>query len=122
MKKSFVVVTILFVLVLFIIIMNFHYLNPYNTELFHPVFGALLPLTVLMFLCIFLKNINPKSVFLALLILGVIDFIILSAIQPICSGIVCYDRTQMALIISSLFSVIYFIVLLFKNKKKSTLV
>ncbi len=107
----------LFVLVMLVIYLNISYFSIYNTELFHPMFGTLLPLTLLLFLAGFLKNIKPKLVFLTVIIFGVIDFILLSKVEPLCSGIVCFDRTLMALVLSSLFSVIYFIVLLFQNKK-----
>jgi len=122
MKKPFVITTVLFALILLIIIMNFQYLNPYNTDLFHPMFGVLLPLTLLVFLSGFLKNIKYKSILLTLIIFIVIETIILSGIDSTCSQIVCYDRNASALILSSLFSIIYFIVLLFKNRKQSTLV
>ncbi len=122
MKKPFIITTIFFVLVLFVILMNFHYLNPYNAELFHPAFGVLLPLTFLLFFSSFLKNIKYKSFLLTIIIFIVINAIILSQIESICSQIICYDRSTSALILSSLFSVIYFIVLLFLNKKQSTLV
>lgn len=118
MKKIFIITTIFLVLILLIIIMNFQYLNPYNTELFHPIFGALLPLAFLFFFCIFLKNVNPKYVFLTVFIFGVLSFIILSATDSTCSQIVCYDRSTLALILSSSFSIIYFIILLFQNKKQ----
>ena len=121
MKKPLIINIVFFVLILFIIIMNFPYLNPYNTELFHPMFGVLLPLTLLIFFSGFLKNIKYKSVLLIIIIFIIIDTIILSQINPICSGIVCYDRSTSALILSSLFSIVYFIFLLFKNKKQSAL-
>lgn len=122
MKKSFIFTAMVFVLILFIIISNLSYLNPYNTDFFHPLFGVLLPLTLLLFFSSFLKNVQSKSVFISISIFCVIIFIILAAIEPVCSTIVCYDRNSLALIISSLFSVVYFIVLLFKNRKQSTLV
>ena len=122
MKKSFIFTTLFFVLILFIIMMNFRYLNPYNTELFHPVFGALFPLTFLLFFSGFLKNIKYKSVLLSIVIFIIIDTILLSQINPICSQIICYDRSTSALILSLLFSIIYFIVLFLKNKKQPTLV
>ena len=121
MKKPFIITIVFFVLILFIIITNFPYLNPYNTELFHPMFGVLLPLTLLIFFSGFLKNIKYKSVLLTMVIFIMIDAIILSQINPICSGVVCYDRNTSALILSSVFSIIYFIFLLFKNKKQSAL-
>jgi hypothetical protein len=39
----------------------------------------------------------------------------LSQIDSTCSQIICYDRNTSALILSSLFSVIYFVVLLFQK-------
>ena len=43
-----------------------------------------------------------------------IEIIILSGINPICSQIVCYDRSNVALILSSIFSIVSFIVLFLK--------
>lgn len=117
MKKSLIITATFFLLVLFIIIKNFSYLNPYNTEIFHPLFGVLLPLTILLFLSSFLKNVKPKSVLSAIFIFLFFVFIILSGIEPICSAIVCYDRSTLALVLSSLFSAVYFIVQYFKNRK-----
>jgi hypothetical protein len=119
MKKIFIFPVVLFVVIMLIIYLNFSYLNPYNTELFHPMFSVLLPLTILLFLCIFLKNIKPKFVLLTIAIFGVLDFLLLSTVDPLCSQIVCIDRSQTALFWSSLFSFIYFIILLFQNRKKS---
>lgn len=101
--------------------MNFSYLNPYNAEFFHPLFGTLLPLTLLLFFSSFLKNITQKSFFLTLLVFGIIDFIVLSGIETTCSQIGCYDRNASALILSSLFSIVYFIILWLKSRKQSTL-
>jgi FtsH-binding integral membrane protein len=122
MKKPFIITSLFLALVMIVIIMNFRFLNPYNTDLFHPIFGALLPLTLLMFFSGFLKSIKYRSVLMTLVIFIAMEAIILSQVESVCSGIVCYDRTTSALILSSLFSIIYFIALLLKNKKQSTLV
>ncbi len=122
MKKNFIVTALLLAFLLIIIVMNLPFLNPHNTDLFHPMFGVLLPLTLLMFFCGFLKSIRYKSVLVTMIIFIILEAIILSGIDPICSQIVCYDRTMSALIFSSLFSIIYFIILFLKNRKKSTLV
>ena len=122
MKKSFAVTLIFVVLLLIIILLNFSYLNPYNFELFHPIFSALFPIAFLVFFSSSLKNINTKYFFRTLVVFLFIEFIILSGIDSTCSQIVCYDRNSSALILSSLFSIIYFIVLFIKNKKQYTLV
>ncbi len=116
MKKKFIYLVLASVVLLFYIYFSSPYINFYNVEFLHPLFWALIPITCLLFFCIFLKHITQKSFFLTLLIFGVIDFIILSGIETTCSQIVCYDRNASALILSSLFSVIYFIVLLLKNR------
>lgn len=120
MKKKFIIITIFFVLILLIIIKNFTYLNHYNTEFFHPLFGTLLPLAIFFFLSAFLKNVQSKPVFISVTIFLILDSIILYSIDTTCSQIVCFDRNLMALILSSAFSIIYFIVLLIKNKKQSS--
>lgn len=119
MKKIF-----LYLFIVFIIILSFIYLynsriDFYNIEFLHPLFWFLIPVTCLLFFCIFLKNIKSKSVLVSLLFFGITSFAILAAVDPFCSGIVCFDRSQTALILSSLFSFIYFIILLIKNKKKT---
>lgn len=122
MKIKFIYPVVIFIILLIFIYFSSPYINFYNTEFLHPLFWTLVPVTCLLFLCIFLKRINPKPVFITILIFGVIDFIILSGISTTCSQIVCYDRNISALILSSLFSIIYLIILLVKNKKQSTLV
>ena len=122
MKKIFIFPVIIFIMFLVFVYFRSPYIDFYNTEFLHPLFWLLVPITCLLFLCVFLRNIRPQSVFIILLIFGVLSFIILSAIDSTCSQIVCYDRSTSALILSSLFSTIYFIVLLFQNKKQSTLV
>ena len=118
MKKPFIVTVVIFIILLIYIYFSSSYINFYNTEFLHPLFWTLIPLTCLLFLCIFLKRITPKSVLITILSFGVVDFIILFGIPTTCSQIVCYDRNTSALIISSLFSIVYFIVLLFQNKSK----
>jgi len=118
MKKIFIFPIISLVLIILVIFINIPYLNIYNTDFFHPLFGSLLPLIFLLFLASFLKNVQPKLVFTVLLVFVILDFILLSQIEPLCSQIICYDRTQSALVFSSLFSIVFFIVLLFKNKKR----
>src|SRR5436190_12087338 len=105
MKKNYIFPIILFLLIMLVIYLNITFLSIYNTELFHPIFVTLIPLTLLLFLASFLKNIQPKFVFLVIIIFGVIDFILLSMIEPLCSQILCYNRTQSALALSSLFSI-----------------
>jgi hypothetical protein len=117
MKKPFVFLVAVFIVIMGVIYLNISYLNIYNTDIFHPLFGALLPLVFLLFFSSFLKNIRSSAFFTALAVFIIIEFVLLSQIEPICSQLICYDRTQAALILSSLFSIIYFIVLLIKNKK-----
>ena len=119
MRKIFIFPILLFVLCMVIIYLNTHTLNVYNTEFFHPLFSSLLPLTLLLFLSSFLKNIKPKVVFLTILIFGIIDLVLLSQIDTTCSQILCFDRNLAALVISSIFSIVYFVVLLLQNRKKS---
>ena len=122
MKKIFICLTLISLMLLVYIYFSSPYLNFYNVEFLHPLFWTLIPITCLLFLCIFLNNISQRSFFSVLAIFGVIDFIILSEINTTCSQIVCYDRSSSALLLSSLFSIIFFIILLFRNKKQSTLV
>ena len=117
MKKVFIFPTIVLVLIMLVIYINIPYLNIYNTEFFHPLFGTLLPMVCLLFLSSFLKNIRPKLVFITIAIFGIIDFLVLSQIDPVCSQIVCFDRNMAALVLASLFSVIYLIILFLKNKR-----
>lgn len=117
-KESFVISTaILFLLEIIIYAVNPH-IDFYNVEFLHPLFLTLIPIAFLLFLCNFLRNVRPQNVFAVLAIFGVADFVLLSMVEPLCSAIVCFNRTLSALILSSLFSIIYFIVLLFKNHKK----
>ncbi len=120
MKKPFFLSVIISILFLTFVYFRSSNINFYNTEFLHPLFWLLIPVTCLLFLCIFLRGIKPKSVFVSIFIFGVLSFLILSAVDPVCSGIVCYDRSTSALLISSLFSIAYFIILLFKNRKQST--
>ncbi len=117
MKKIFILPIVVFVVYLFFVYFASPYINFYNTEFLHPLFWFLIPITLLLFLCIFIKNIKPKDVFFTILVFGILDFIILLNIETTCSTIFCFQRTVVALITSSLFSIIYFIVLLVKNKK-----
>jgi len=122
MKKIFILPAILSVLIMWVIYLNTSFLNPYNTVFFHPLFATLLPLTCLLFLSNFLKNIQPKVVFMTIAVFCIIEFLVLSQIDPICSQIACFDRNMVALTSSSLFSIVYFIILFTNNKKQSTLV
>ena len=115
--KIFITPVIVFVLLDIFIYMASPYIDFYNVEFLHPLFWTLLPLTILLFLSSFLKNIKPKFVFTTIGIFCIADFVLLFQIDPVCSQIVCFDRNISALIFSSLFSLIYFIVLLVKNKK-----
>lgn len=118
MKKVIIFPLVVCLVVLGVIYLNFSLLNPYNTVFFHPFFSALLPITILLFVVSFLKNTKTKNFFLTLGIFAVLDFLLLSKIDPLCSAIVCYDRTQSALIISSTFSFVYLVILLIQNRKK----
>lgn len=120
MKKKLIYLELFFIILLFYIYFASPYISFYNTEFLHPLFWTLMPLACLLLFCVFLKNINPKLFFLTLIIFGIIDFIILFGIKTTCSQVVCYDRNSSALILSSLFSVIFFIVLFLKNRKQST--
>ncbi len=117
MKKIFILPVVVFVTYLFFVYFASPYINFYNTEFLHPLYWFLIPITLLLFLCIFLKNIKPKNVFLTILVFGVLDSIVLVGVGSICYSIVCYQRTLVALVTSSLFSIIYFIVLLVRNRK-----
>ena len=120
MKKIFIVPIIAFLLYIFGVHFGSPYIDFYNVEFLHPLYWTLIPITCLLFLCIFLKNIKPRSVFLTLLVFGVIDFLLLSQIPPLCSQIFCIYRDYAAIIISSIFSAIHFVFLLFQNKKYKT--
>jgi len=117
MKKIFILPIVISVLLMFVIYFGSPYIDFYNVEFLHPLYWTLIPITCLLFLCIFLKNIKTSSVFLTLLVFGVIDFLILSQIPPLCSQIFCIYRNYAAIIFSTLFSIIYFIILLFLNRK-----
>jgi hypothetical protein len=93
------------------------YIDFYNVELLHPLFVSLIPLILLFFSSSFFKILNTKYFFTTIVSFSILDCLWLSTIQPLCSQIGCLDRTQSALILSSLFSIIYFIILLIQNRK-----
>lgn len=119
MKKLFIFLALISVVLLFCIYFSSPYINFYNSEFLHPLFWTLIPLTVLFFLSSFLKNIKPKPVFLTIFIFSIIAFIILSQVDTTCSPIVCIDRNFGALMLSSLFSIVCFIVLFIKNNNNN---
>ncbi len=125
MKRNFILPTIFFgLLVVIFWFVNLSYFCFGNNCVYdigikfvQPLFWMLLPLTILLFLCNFLKNIQPKQVLSVIIIFIVIVSVVLTQIPPICSGLICYDRAGWALGLSSIFSIIYFIILLIKNRK-----
>jgi hypothetical protein len=126
-NKIYMALSVLFIILLFyflpkIICSSLNEYCIYNTSvnIVNPIIGLFIPLFVLSFLTIILKNINSKSIFLTILVFGIVDFVFLSGFETTCSAIICFQRAQLALITSSLFSIIYFVFLIFKNKKKST--
>ena len=118
MKKPFVFLEIIFIILLALIYFGSTYVNFYNIEFLHPLFWLLVPITFLGFFCIWLKNINFRYFFLVITLFLFVSFTVLSFVDPICRQIICFDRNVLALILSFLFSVIYFIVILFQNKNK----
>ena len=88
-----------------------------STAVVNPGIGLLWPLFLLSIFVLMLKNISFKNYFLTLCIYLVVSTLILSQIAPDCSAIVCFFRNQLAPIFSILFSLIYFIILLFLNRK-----
>jgi|SRR3989344_4988471 len=121
-QKLFMLPVIIFLSLIVFIYFSSSYINFYNSEFLHPLFWILIPLTALFFLSSFLSNISLKYIFLTTLVFGIIAFIILSQVDTTCSPIVCIDRNFAALLLSSLFSIICFIILFFKNRKQFTLV
>jgi len=93
-----------------------------SAAIVNPGIGLLLPLFILSILVLMLKNISFRNYFLTLCVYLAVSTLILSQIAPDCSGIVCFFRIQLAPIFSTLFSVIYFIVLLFQNFKNRVVV
>lgn len=120
MKNHFIYTVIVFVALLIFIYFSGPYINFYNSKFLHPLFWTLIPLTILFFLSSFLKNIKVKPFIFGIFLFSVIAFLILSQVDTTCSPIVCIDRNFAALMISSVFSIVYFIVQFFKNRKKIT--
>ncbi len=118
MKKIFIPIILLFLVCIFGIYFGSPYIDFYNIEFLHPLLWTLVPVTILLFLSIFLRNVKTREIFSTIIVFGIIDFIILSQVAPLCSPIFCFDRSTASIVISSIFSVVYFIVLLFKNRKK----
>lgn len=120
-NKTFLLPIIFFILV----DVSIYYLSPnisfYNSEFLHPLFWFLIPLTILYFLASFLNNIKIRHFSITIFLFSVASFIILSQVDTTCSPIVCIDRNFAALMLSSTFSIIYFIIQFFKNRKQSTL-
>lgn len=116
-KNSFLIVASIFCL----FIIGIYKINPkidfYNTQFLHPLFWFLLPTAIFLFFCSFLKNIKPKYVFMNLGIVFVIFFFISIGLSLECSIVMCFSRGGIMLFLSSIFSVIYFILLLIKNRR-----
>ena len=117
-RKILFSVVMLFIIIDFFIYFYLPSINFYNIEFIQPLFWTLIPLIFLLFLLSFLKNINLKSVLTTILIFGIVVFFIISQTDSICSQIICLDRNLAALILSSIFSIIYFIVQFIKNRKQ----
>ena len=117
-KKIFIVIAIPFLLFVFLIYLFLPKISFYNVEFIQPLFWTLLPLIVLLFLLSFLKSIKTKQALILIAIFLIIDFFILFQIDTTCSQIICFGRNLSALLLSSLFSMIYFIIQFIKNKKQ----
>ena len=126
MKKTHLSIVILLFIILFFLLpkiicngLDDYCIYNYSTNLSGPVIGLLLPLFLLSLVTIPLKHISLGFYLTIVVVFIVVSSIILSQIGSSCSGLVCFDRSQVALILSFLFSIIYFIILLFQNRKKS---
>lgn len=116
-NKIFLLFIIILTLVDILVYFSSPYINFYNSEFLHPLFWFLIPLIILFFLSSFLSHIQVKKFLFGIFLFSVISFIILSQVSTTCSPIVCIDRNFGALILSSVFSIIYFVIQFLKNKK-----
>jgi len=106
----------------FVILGLVYYINPYinfyNTEFIHPFFWALLPISILLLVISWFKKIDIRNIVTTIFVFGIIEFIVLFNIDTTCSPMICFSRNMVALWLSSLFSLIYFIYLLIADDRK----
>lgn len=95
--------------------LNF-YVEFYNSELLHPLFWFMVPLVPLFLISSFLKKADSKILIAPFFIFILVSLVLLASISSSCSQILCIDRSSLALILSSIFSVVIFVFLLIKNK------
>lgn len=92
------------------------YIN--TVKITEPGIGILLPLLVLSVVSLALKNISFRAYALTLSIYSLLVAVILPQIEPECSTIFCFTRNLASITFSSIFSLVYLVVLLFQNRKK----
>lgn len=118
MKKNLFLIV---AFVLSLLILGIYKINPvidfYNTQFLHPLFWFLLPATIFLFFCGLLKNIKPKYVFMNLGISFIVFFFISIVLSSECSIVICFSRGGIMLFSSSVFSIIYFIILVIKDRR-----
>ncbi len=118
MKKTFFTTVAVITLFIFVVYLNLPNINFYNVEFVQPLFWFLIPVIFLLFLLGFLKNLKRISIFLTIVIFGVFSLLLLSQVEVTCSQIFCFSRNLSALTLSSIFSIIYFLVQFFKNRSQ----
>lgn len=88
-----------------------------NLSITGPVLSILFPFLVLSILFVFLKNILLHNYLKTVIPSFIILLIITYQINSECQGWLCPSRSQVAFLLSCIFSIAYFIFLLIKNRK-----